>query len=175
MSTAKQVHARSLHVTVSNGVIEKLVHSVLWPSGDSRPANSDTLVRSQSRQVAHSAPIVENASALAIPSHPVRVVGDLLSLTERQREMLRSMAESVTAHEYGRVEGGNLVFVSTSVHRACVTLHVMGFSRECDSGRVASPRFTKALEYSSGRSAAATAGVELNSSTGVVYTRISVD
>lgn len=175
MSTAKQVHARSLHVAVSKGSLQHLIDSALGTSGDIRPANVDAIVRGLSRQVTQPSPNIENASSFAIPSYPVRVVADLLGLTERQRETLRSMAESVTAHEYGKVEGGNAVFVSTSVNKASVILHAMGFSRDRDNGRVSSPRFTKALEYSSGRSAAATASVELNSSTGVVYARISVD
>lgn len=175
MSTAKQVHARFLHVALSKGGIRHLVHSAFGTSGDNRPANVDTVTRGQAWQVNQSSTNIENASSFAIPSYPVRVVADLLGLTERQKETLRSMAESVTAHEYGKVEGGNAVFVSTSVNKACVTLHAMGFTRDRDNGRVASPRFTKALEYSSGRSAAATASVELNSSTGVVYTRISVE
>lgn len=175
MSAAKQVYARTLHVSVPKGVIKKLLNTALESLLGDSPANIDALpLRASQRREASVSP-VENASSLNIPSHPVRVVGELLNLTARQREILRSMTESVTANEYCKVEGGNAVFVSSSVNQAAVTLHAMGFSRERDGGRVAPHRFAKTFEVENGQPSIAVACVEMNADTGVVYTRISID
>lgn len=175
MSAAKQVYARALHVSVPKGVVKRLWSTALTSLLEGRPANTDAIAPRVSRDGESDIGTIENASSLTIPSHPVAVVGNLLRLTARQRQLLRSTTVSVTANEYGKVEGGNAVFVSSSVNQAAVTLHSMGFSRERDGGRVASPRFSKTIETESGRSCVASARVEQSGGLIGVYTTICVD
>lgn len=175
MSAAKQVYARSLQVAVPKGVAKKLLSSTLESLLGCGPANIDTIPLRTSRGSERTTAIVENASALSIPSHPVRVMGNLLSLTNRQRELLRSMTQSVTANEYGKVEGNDAVFVSSTLAVAAVTLHALGFSRDRTGGTIASQRFVKTIETESGRACVITACVEMGKDSGLVYTSISVD
>jgi hypothetical protein len=175
MSVAKQVYARALHVTVPKGVVKKLKGTNLAALLGDTPANHDTVTTRSSRMEGTSSPVIENASALSIPSHPVRVVGNLLGLTARQRELLRSMTESVTANEYGKVEGSDAVIVSSSVNVAAVVLHALGFSRERESGKIASSRFVKAIESENGRMSVATARIERTGDSAMAYTLLSVE
>ena len=175
MSAAKQVHARALHVVVPKGVLNKLLNTALESLLGGSPANTDTIPLRASRQSENDIGFIENASAVTIPAHPIRVVGNLLRLTALQRQLLRSTTQSVTANEFGNVEGGNAVFVSYSLKKAAVTLHSMGFTLEREGGRVASPRFVKTIETESGRSCVATAWMEMNGELNSVYTTICVD
>jgi hypothetical protein len=156
-------------------VIKKLLNTALESLFGGGPANTDTIPLRAARNREHAVALVENASSLTIPSHPVRVVGNLLALTDRQRDILRSMTASVTANEYGKVEGNNAVFVSSGLNVAAVTLHAMGFSRERDGANISSPRFVKTIQTESGFSRVATAWIEKSGDTGVVYTLLSVD
>jgi hypothetical protein len=175
MSAAKQVYARALQVTVPKGVVKKLLSTALESLLGGRPTNIDTIPLRASQGSEQATAIVENASALSIPSHPVRVMGSLLSLTNRQRELLRSMTQSVTANEYGKVEGNDAVFVSSTLAVAAVTLHALGFSRDRTGGTIASQRFVKTIETESGRVSVVTARVEVSEESGKAYTSICVD
>lgn len=175
MSAAKQVNARSLQAAVPKGLVKKLLSTALESLLGGGPANIDTIPPRTSQGSERSVEILEDASALSIPSHPVRVMGNLLGLTDRQTTLLRSMAQSVTASEYGKVEGNDAVFVSSTFTVAAVTLHSLGFSRNCDGGTVAAPRFVKTIETSSGRECVVTACVEMSGESGLVFTSISVD
>lgn len=175
MSAAKQVYARALHVAVPKGVVKKLLSTALSSLNGDKPANIDTIGMYRPRPEGDDSAVVGNASALSIPSHPVRVVGNLLGLTNRQRDLLRTMTESVTANEFGKVEGSDAVFVSSTPSVATVTLHGLGFYRERDGGAMVPQRFVKTIERENGRLCVVTALMEAGREGSKVYTSLSVD
>ncbi len=174
MSEARCVHAKALHAPINQATISRVIREMGGAAYRGSSANED-IIPLYGRHIPTSpAEPVPESSDVRIPARGASALSNILRLTSAQRKLLERRAVSVTANEYGSIEGSDALMVMESERAAAVVLHEIGFSRIREVGALVSDRFYKMVDTSNGSPAVAWAGLERSSDENSVYVQISI-